>query len=128
MSERAVKVAFDLVYGWYGVSMGEICGVSRHDEVVAAREMVVYLTRRNTRMSFPEIARAIGRKSHSTAKTAFDRLEAEMDKNNGLRIFVEERVEEHRCAVVRSKKEERLPKRNPENAILRGLNTGLVLD
>lgn len=52
----------------------EMAGTGRHRRVVLARSIVVYLARRLTTLSFPEIARAMGRPNHSSVITAHNRL------------------------------------------------------
>ena len=52
----------------------ELASKGRHPRVVLARAIVVLLAKRFTNMSYPEIARAIGRPNHSTVITALQRL------------------------------------------------------
>lgn len=56
------------------VEPAELAGKTRHKRVVLARAVVTWLARRLTTLSFPEIARAIGRPNHSTVITAHNRL------------------------------------------------------
>ncbi|QOI99161.1 MAG: ATP-binding protein [Phycisphaeraceae bacterium] len=63
------------VCGALNVPAAEFTGRGRHKTVVLARELAVYLARRMTTQSFPEIARAFGRTNHSTALTAYQRFE-----------------------------------------------------
>lgn len=58
-----------------GVEREEVLGSGRHRRVVLARSVVVFLARELTTQSFPEIARALGRETHSTAHTAAKRIE-----------------------------------------------------
>jgi chromosomal replication initiator protein len=58
-----------------GVDREEVLGSGRHRRVVLARSVVVFLARELTTQSFPEIARALGRDTHSTAHTAAKRIE-----------------------------------------------------
>ncbi len=57
------------------VPAGKITGSSRHKHVVLARALVIHLTRVVRKMSYPEIAAALGKKSHSTVITADKRME-----------------------------------------------------
>ena len=59
-------------------SPGEMVSPSRHAEVVAARDACVYLMRNMTTASFPEIAKALGYKSHSSAVDAMNRATGRM--------------------------------------------------
>lgn len=65
----------DRVSSRLGVEREEVMGSGRHRRVVLARSMVVFLARELTTQSFPEIARALGRDTHSTAHTAAKRIE-----------------------------------------------------
>jgi chromosomal replication initiator protein len=58
-----------------GVDRDDVLGTSRHRRVVLARSLVVHLAREMTTQSFPEIARGLGRDTHSTAHTAAKRVE-----------------------------------------------------
>lgn len=57
-----------------GVERSDLGAPTRHKRVVLARAAITHLCRELTTMSFPEIARAIGRPSHSTVITAHQRL------------------------------------------------------
>ena len=56
----------------------QVVGRSRKRLLVLARSMVLYLTRQLTRMSYPEIATALGRNSHSTIVTAVARIKQQL--------------------------------------------------
>lgn len=61
-----------------GVDTADLAAPTRHKRVVLARAVITHLARQMTTMSFPEIARAIGRPSHSTVITAHQRLERQI--------------------------------------------------
>ena len=67
------------------VDASELFGKGRHKRVVLARSMCAVLGRWLTTMSYPEIARALGRPNHSTVVTAVKRLEGQMasDQSTG---------------------------------------------
>ncbi len=60
------------------VETSELFGKGRHKRVVLARSMCAVLGRWLTTMSYPEIARAMGRPNHSTVVTAVKRLQDQM--------------------------------------------------
>lgn len=62
-----------------GVDLAEVLGSSRHRRVVLARSVAAYLSRELTTCSFPEIARALGRPSHSSVVSAVKRLEKQVE-------------------------------------------------
>lgn len=60
------------------VDLSEFMGKGRHARVVLARSLASYLSRKLTTLSFPEIAKAMGRNNHSTIITAHRRLERQL--------------------------------------------------
>jgi chromosomal replication initiator protein len=62
----------------------DLSGRTRHKRVVLARSVITHLARQFTTMSFPEIARALGRPNHSTVITAYQRLAAQLAENEQL--------------------------------------------
>ena len=60
------------------VELHDMAGKGRHKRVVLARAIVVHLARRLTTLSYPEIARAMGRPNHSSVITAHNRLIEQM--------------------------------------------------
>jgi chromosomal replication initiator protein len=63
------------------VEHSELMGRGRHRRVVLARTMVAHLSRSMTTLSFPEIARAMGRPNHSTIVTACQRFARQLEKD-----------------------------------------------
>jgi chromosomal replication initiator protein len=61
-----------------GVQLEEVLGRSKHARVVLARTLCTFIARKLTTMSFPEIARALGRGNHSTVVTANKRFERQI--------------------------------------------------
>lgn len=59
-----------------GVEEQDLTGPGRHRKVVLTRGVVVFLAREMTTLSFPEIARVLGRDTHSTVHTAARRTES----------------------------------------------------
>ena len=74
----------DAVAEAVGVSVKQLLGSSRQKQVVLARGLVVYLARELTAMSFPEIAKAMGRANHSTIITAAKRLDRQMQAGESV--------------------------------------------
>lgn len=61
----------------------------RHPRVVLARAMITLLCRELTTMSYPEIARALGKRNHSTVITAHRRIEEQLDETVALGLTVD---------------------------------------
>lgn len=61
-----------------GAEMGDLLGKGRHKRVVLARSMVVHVARALTTRSYPEIARVLARRNHSTVITAHQRVQRQI--------------------------------------------------
>lgn len=72
-----------------GVSPQEFCGHGRHRRFVLARALTVLLARERTNLSYPEIARAMGRPNHSTVITAHRRIEKQIKEGEMVGIYPE---------------------------------------
>ena len=66
------------------VSREDLLGSGRHARTVVARGMVAHLARELTTHSYPEIARALGRDTHSAVHTAAKRLRAMIDADERI--------------------------------------------
>jgi hypothetical protein len=67
-----------LVCRTLGVEFEELSGNGRRPAVVLARGIISHLARKMTVLSFPEIARGLGRPTHSTIIAACNRLKSQM--------------------------------------------------
>jgi chromosomal replication initiator protein len=66
------------------VDLSDFMGKGRHPRVVLARSVTSFVCRKLTTLSFPEIARAMGRGNHSTVITAHRRVERDVVKKDPL--------------------------------------------
>lgn len=66
------------------VEPSEMSSKGRHPRVVLARAIAAYLCRETTNASYPEIARAIGRPTHSTVVVADKKLRARLNAPPGV--------------------------------------------
>ncbi|MEM6334253.1 MAG: DnaA/Hda family protein [Planctomycetota bacterium] len=73
-----------------GVTEAQLAGRGRHARVVLARAVLIHLCRELTTMSFPEIARAMGKSNHSTVITAHQRLRRQMDAGETVELVAGE--------------------------------------
>jgi chromosomal replication initiator protein len=76
----AIEFIIEEVCRTLSVEFSELLGKGRHKRVVLARSLIVSLARRLTTMSFPEIAKAMGRPNHSTVITAQKRVDRDIAK------------------------------------------------
>jgi chromosomal replication initiator protein len=67
-----------------GVAHDDLASSGRHRRVVLARGLVVHLAREMTTLSFPEIARHLGRSAHSSAHAAARRVRDMIDRGEDI--------------------------------------------
>ena len=67
----------------YGLHADDLAGDKRHPRLVLARQIAMYVCRRNLRLSYPELGRAFGGRDHSTVIHAVKKIEKMLvnDKN-----------------------------------------------
>ncbi len=68
------------------VELSEVLGQGKHRKVVLARSMAVYAARELTTKSYPEIAQAMARTSHSTVVSAFKRLSGQIAEGKPVKV------------------------------------------
>ncbi|MEO1236895.1 MAG: DnaA/Hda family protein [Planctomycetota bacterium] len=97
----------DAVCDALNVSPDQVAGSSRQRQVVLARALVVYLAKDLTTQSYPELAAALGKSSHSTVVTAVQRMTRQLEANaplllrgRGESTTPVQLVEELRAAVL----------------------------
>lgn len=73
------------VADFYDISIGEITGSKRDKEIVMPRQIAMYLLREELHLSYPKIARELGKKDHTTAIHSCDKIEKELEFNEPLR-------------------------------------------
>lgn len=86
-NQRPVRVAeiLQAVCTTTGIDREDLVGAGRHRKVVTARGMAAHLARELTTLSFPEIASALGRSSHSTVHAAAARFRSMIDQSETIR-------------------------------------------
>ena len=73
-----------VVAAHFGVTREQIRSKSRDRTVSLARAITMYLVRKHTRLSFPEIGRALGNKNHSTVLMATQRMERILQRDGSV--------------------------------------------
>ena len=77
------------VASFYNVKVSDLKGQRRHKQIALPRQVAMYLTRKLTDLSFPEIGRAFGGKDHSTVMSACKKVERLVQSDLNLRQAVE---------------------------------------
>ncbi|MDO4668008.1 MAG: chromosomal replication initiator protein DnaA [Streptococcus sp.] len=74
---------------FYGVSVKEIKGSRRVQNIVLARQVAMYLTRELTDNSLPKIGREFGGKDHTTVIHAHSKIKTMLETDDNLRLEIE---------------------------------------
>ena len=69
----------------FQIPMDEILGPKRDKDIVVPRQIAMYMLRSELHLSFPKIARELGRKDHTTAIHSVEKIEKESREDAGLR-------------------------------------------
>lgn len=72
----------------FQVTVDEILGAKRDKDIVVPRQVAMYILRSELHLSFPKIARELGRKDHTTAIHSVEKIEKEMHLDNDIREAV----------------------------------------
>jgi chromosomal replication initiator protein len=72
------------------VSVEDICGPKRDKDIVVPRQVAMYMLRSELHLSFPKIARELGRKDHTTAIHSVDKIEKESRMDSEIRGAIAE--------------------------------------
>lgn len=74
-----------VVAEFFDLKSTDIHSARKERTVSLARSLAMYLTRRFTKMSFPEIGKAMGNKNHATVILACRKIEEALERNTPLR-------------------------------------------
>jgi chromosomal replication initiator protein len=72
----------------FQISVDEILSAKRDKDIVMPRQVAMYILRSELHLSFPKIARELGRKDHTTAIHSVEKIEKEMHIDNDIRNAV----------------------------------------
>jgi chromosomal replication initiator protein len=74
----------------FQVSMDDLMGPKRDKDIVVPRQVAMYVLRSELHLSFPKIARELGRKDHTTAIHSVEKIEQELTFDAVMRQHVSE--------------------------------------
>lgn len=72
----------------FQLSVDELLGPKRDKEIVVPRQIAMYILRSELHLSFPKIAKELGRKDHTTALHSVDKIEREKAFDNEIRAAI----------------------------------------
>jgi len=70
---------------FFDIDPDELTGSKRDKEIVVPRQVAMYLMREELHLSYPKIAKEVGRKDHTTIMHGVEKIEKEIDINERLR-------------------------------------------
>lgn len=72
----------------FQISVDEILSSKRDKDIVMPRQVAMYILRNDLHLSFPKIARELGRKDHTTAIHSVEKIEKEIHTDTDMRDAV----------------------------------------
>jgi chromosomal replication initiator protein len=78
----------------FQIPLEDIVGPKRDKDIVVPRQVAMYMLRSELHLSFPKIARELGRKDHTTAIHSVEKIEKESRVDASLRMAISE-IKEH---------------------------------
>lgn len=74
----------------FQITVDDILGAKRDKDIVLPRQVAMYMLRSELHLSFPKIARELGRKDHTTALHSVNKIENELHLDNDIRTAIKE--------------------------------------
>jgi chromosomal replication initiator protein len=74
----------------FQIPFEEIVGPKRDKDIVVPRQVAMYMLRNELKLSFPKIARELGRKDHTTAIHSVSKIDREAKSDASLRMAISE--------------------------------------
>jgi chromosomal replication initiator protein len=79
------KMVIERVSGFFDLQPSDITGAKRDKEIVVPRQVAMYLMRHEMGLSYPKIAGAVGGRDHTTAMHSVQKIERQLETDDGLR-------------------------------------------
>ena len=80
--ELTPELIIQTVSEHYGITMADIAGNKRNNEIVIPRQIAMYLCRKMTDASLKNIGNLLGKRDHTTIINGHNKIEAELKSNN----------------------------------------------
>ncbi|HYH36490.1 MAG TPA: chromosomal replication initiator protein DnaA [Candidatus Saccharimonadales bacterium] len=78
----------------FQIPVEDIIGPKRDKDIVVPRQIAMYILRNELKLSFPKIAKELGRKDHTTAIHSVDKIDREIRSDSSLRMAISD-IREH---------------------------------
>jgi len=80
-----IERVVDIVASYYHVTVDSLLGASRSRMVAFPRQMIMYLARTETGMSYPQIGEHLGKRDHTTVLYGFDKISVLLETDDTVR-------------------------------------------
>lgn len=78
----------------FQLPVDDLMGPKRDKDIVVPRQIAMYMLRNELKLSFPKIAKELGRKDHTTAIHSVNKIDQELRTDSGMRMAISE-IREH---------------------------------
>lgn len=79
----------EVVARFFNIKVSELKGKRRVKSIARPRQLAMYLARKHTQLSFPDLGRAFGGRDHSTVHHADKKVTGELDRDADLRHLIQ---------------------------------------
>lgn len=79
------KELIETVANFYSITVDEMIGASRKRELVTPRQVAMYLMREEINASFPLIGKELGKRDHTTAMHAYEKIKNEVEQGGRIK-------------------------------------------
>lgn len=84
----SVEMIQKTVSQFFGINLTDLRAKKRNKNIVLARQVAMYLSRKLANMSFPEIGNAFGGKDHTTVLHSCKKIELDIENNEDLKTAI----------------------------------------
>ncbi|MDP8978847.1 MAG: chromosomal replication initiator protein DnaA [Actinomycetota bacterium] len=102
-SEISVGLIMSETASYFGLTLDDLCSASRTRQLVAARQVAMYLCRELTDLSLPKIGQAFGGRDHTTVIHAKDKIGTVMKERPAVYRQVQELTARVKSAARRAR-------------------------
>ncbi len=85
----SAKLVVERTAKYFEVSIDEILGPKRDKDIVVPRQIAMYMLRSELHLSFPKIARELGRKDHTTAIHSVEKIARELSFDPSVKDVID---------------------------------------
>lgn len=88
--EVSIEEITKVVAGHYGIKISDLKSHKKNKNIALARQIAMYLSRKLTTASFPDIGDRIGGRDHSTVIYAFNKIKNGIEEDNKLKKNIQD--------------------------------------